>query len=65
MADTMQLLTTDRETLRLRDQRSSFDNHAGMGPVFAFCETLMNCTFIYFSIEAKSASTAWSHYTSA
>ena len=24
-----------------------------MGPVFAFCETAMNCTFINFSIEAK------------
>jgi hypothetical protein len=24
-----------------------------MGPVFAFCETAMNCTLIKFSIEAK------------
>jgi protein tyrosine phosphatase (PTP) superfamily phosphohydrolase (DUF442 family) len=24
---------------------------AGMGPVFAFCETAINCTLIYFSIE--------------
>src|SRR5271165_2142792 len=24
-----------------------------MGPVFAFCETAMNCTFINFSIEAE------------
>src|SRR5208283_6091913 len=26
---------------------------AGMGPVFAFCETGMKCTFIECSIEAK------------
>jgi hypothetical protein len=25
----------------------------GMGPVFAFCETAMNCTLIVFSIEAE------------
>ena len=25
----------------------------GIGPVFAFCETWMKCTFIEFSIEAK------------
>src|SRR5216683_73125 len=25
----------------------------GMGPVFAFCETAMKCTFIDFSIEAE------------
>jgi len=24
-----------------------------MGPVFAFCETAMNCTLIDFSIEAE------------
>jgi len=26
---------------------------AGIGPVFAFCETAMKCTFIDFSIEAR------------
>jgi protein tyrosine phosphatase (PTP) superfamily phosphohydrolase (DUF442 family) len=38
---------------------------AAMGPVFAFCETAMNCTFIYFSIEAESASTDRPRYTAA
>jgi hypothetical protein len=34
-----------------------------LGPVFAFCETSTNCTFILFSIEAESASTGRPRYT--